>query len=742
MPNSALQLPRFDTVLLAFGFGNAMMLAWLAAAALPIIIHLWNKRKYREVPWAAMEYLLAAMRKNSRRIRVEQWLLLAVRTLIVVLIVLAVAEPFMERLGLSFVAGTRTLKIFVIDGSYSMAFKPADRSRFDQAKALAQQIVEDSPQGDGFTLVLMAAPPVTIVGKPALEKQEFFDELQNLKFVDGGGDLSATLAKVEEIFQEAKSSGLDRTEVYFLTDLGRTSWSPDQLSADFQQRVEKLGQQASLVVLDLGQGSAENLAVTAVSLSEPYATIDHELTILTQVRNFGTQPKLRHLVELLVDGRRVNDTLIDVKPGETATATFHHRFESAGGHLFEIRLGPDSLDVDNHRWLALSVKQQLRVLCVDGKPAGDGISGAADYVMLALNPNLGDTTSRWPIVPEIASESSIVERDLSQYDAIFLCNVGQFTGSEARVLSTYVKQGGGLILFLGDRVQPDRYNRELGAGGVKLLPAELGGIVSEAQYRFDPLDYRHHLTAPFKGREQAGLLTTPVYKYFQLKPLEKSSAKVAMAFAQGDPAIIEQPVGRGRVILMATDGSLSSIDPVSRAPWTSMSAWPSFLPLVQEMFALAAGSQLAGHNLIVGDALSDVMRTRAAKESLTIQTPADRNEPLRLTTDEEGSRWTFADTFQSGPYRIESGTPSTSADSAKQQSIYAVNVDTRESNLARIDATEMLPQFTTTVPSTADDSSSANVARFSGLHRLLLYSVMGLLFLEVFLAWRAGHTTA
>ena len=85
---------------LAFGFGNLLMLGWLAAAAVPILIHLWNKRRYREVSWAAIEYLLAAMRKNSRRMWLEQWLLLAIRTALVALVVLAVAQPFLEQMGL------------------------------------------------------------------------------------------------------------------------------------------------------------------------------------------------------------------------------------------------------------------------------------------------------------------------------------------------------------------------------------------------------------------------------------------------------------------------------------------------------------------------------------------------------------------------------------------------------------------------------------------------------------------
>src|SRR5215218_4183629 len=104
------------SLLLAFGFGNLAMLGWLAVAAAPLLIHLWSRHRFREAPWAAMQFLLAAMRKNARRLQLQQWLLLVVRTLIILLVVLAVAEPYGERL----LAGGRTApthKILVIDGS-------------------------------------------------------------------------------------------------------------------------------------------------------------------------------------------------------------------------------------------------------------------------------------------------------------------------------------------------------------------------------------------------------------------------------------------------------------------------------------------------------------------------------------------------------------------------------------------------------------------------------------------------
>src|SRR3954452_17565586 len=82
----------------AFGFANFALLGWLVAAAAPLLIHLWSRHRYGEAPWAAMQFLLAAMKKNARRMQLQQWLLLAIRTLIIVLVVLAVAEPYGEQL--------------------------------------------------------------------------------------------------------------------------------------------------------------------------------------------------------------------------------------------------------------------------------------------------------------------------------------------------------------------------------------------------------------------------------------------------------------------------------------------------------------------------------------------------------------------------------------------------------------------------------------------------------------------
>jgi hypothetical protein len=660
-----------------------------------------------------------------------------VRTLIIVLVVFAVAEPYGERL----LAGGNTgpsHKVIVIDGSYSMAYRPTDSSRFTRAKQLAAQIVEESPQGDGFTLVLMSSPPRVIVGTPAFEPSSFIDEIEALQLPHAGGDLPATLAKVDEILQRARreNPALERSEVYFLTDLGRNSWMPEfdggAAAADYRARVEQLAKEASLVVLDLGQQESENLAVTDLKPLQSYATTGRDATFQLQARNFGDQARSRHPAEILVDGTRVQEVFADIEPGGEATISFSHRFETPGTHVVQVRLGADLLDIDNNRYLALPVKSRLRVLLVAGK------HGAARYLADALDPDRSEASL---VRPQIVSESALIETDLSPYDAVFLCNVAQFTPSEARLLEAYLKRGGGLVFFLGDRVLPERYNRELaglGEDDAQVLPARLGEVMSEARYRFDPLDYRHPIVSPFRGREQAGLLTTPVYRYFKLVvPEDWTRSQVALAFAGGDPAIVEAPRFRGRSILVATAGSLASVDPATKTPWTTMPAWPSFVPVVREILARAVGSRIAQFNGRVGEVVGGSLPITAVEAPIALIAPDGEKHAVRAESDGDQARWAFPADELSGVYAAEIGPPASRAER------FAVNVDTAESDLTKADPSELPARFVVqTEWQNLDARPEAQISRHSGLHLWLLYGALFLCLAEVYLAWRFGRGTA
>ncbi|MFW5693166.1 MAG: vWA domain-containing protein, partial [Thermoguttaceae bacterium] len=476
--------------LLAFGFMNLPLLGWLAAAAAPILIHLWMRRKYREAPWAAMEYLLAALRRQSRRLHFEQWLLLAVRTLLVVLVVLAVAEPYLERPLLSLAPGGRTHRVLVLDGSFSMAYQPADQTRFDRAKELAREIVESAPAGDAFTLLLMTAPPQVVVGTPALAADKVAAEIEALRQPHTTADLPAAVPHIREVIATAQreSPRLTHHEVIFLTDLQRAAWAPRLPKAaegELQRQMVNLAETATLVLIDVGQPSADNLAVADVRLLTAPAIAGRTCRFQVAVKSFAAQPAGRQAVELLVDGRRVAQRHVDVPAGGEASVVFEHRFDRPGDRAVEVRAEGDALATDNRRYLAVPVRRSVSVLCIEGRPSGKPFGGAADYLAVALAP-ADEPGLAAPIEVEVAPESAILERDLSRYDLLAMCNVAQFTAGETDVLSGYLRGGGSLLVFLGDQVMPERYNRELGPGARKqnrMLPAELGPAVDTPEGR-------------------------------------------------------------------------------------------------------------------------------------------------------------------------------------------------------------------------------------------------------------------
>src|SRR5262245_39233704 len=169
-----------------------------------------------------MKWLLAAIQKNARRIQLEQLILLAVRTLLVLCIVLAMAKPFLEGAGAVFLPGKRTHRILVIDGSFSMGYRVTDRDRFDRAKQVAEAILQDSHKGDAASLILMAAPPRVVIGEPSANLAAVADEVRSLELPHGGADLTGTLAKLDELLA---TSTLEQKELYFITDLQKASWA-------------------------------------------------------------------------------------------------------------------------------------------------------------------------------------------------------------------------------------------------------------------------------------------------------------------------------------------------------------------------------------------------------------------------------------------------------------------------------------------------------------------------------------
>lgn len=741
--------------LLAFGFGNIAMLGWLAAAAAPLVIHLWSRHRFREAPWAAMQFLLAALRKNSRRMQLQQWILLAIRTLIMLLVVLAVAEPYGERI-LAGGAAAPTHRFLLLDSSYSMAYRTSETTAVARAKQMAARLVRESRAGDAFTVIRLATEAEKVVGPEVIDHAAVAAQIETLTESQSSANLKAGLAIVQSALTQASSSQRipAQKEVVIFSDLQRLTWADAQSHADRKSELvellQSIAKRAPIAVIDVGQPQATNLAVTRFEAAEPLITPNRETAFHVVLHQFGTTPRPKCRVELLVDGTPVTEQTVDVPAGGDATLRFNHRFSTAGGHSLAVCANGDALEIDNSRWLAVQVVPEARVLCVAGAP------NAAKYVADALNPGaISDSL----LQPKVINEGEFADASLSDFACVILCNVAQLTTNEAARIARYADAGGGVIIFLGDRVDATNYNAlalsnepaekaksaaassstsggalALDANRPVLIPAHLGRAVANPQFGLNPLDYRHPIVAPFRGRERAGLLTTPVNRYIRLElPQNNPRSETAAALNNGDPFIVTATLGQGRIVLVATDGSLSSVDSQTGEPWTIWPTWPSFLPLVREMLSFAVGSQQTRWQQQVGTPLAGRILDTTSASQLRIRRPDGRLAAVATHDTPTGREWTYADTDIAGIYAIQ-GLPT------NQPQQYAVNLDTSESDLAKADASQF-PQEVR-VQNNWQISPSRQTAELltqSSWNQPLLWSTLVLLFIEAFLAWLFGR---
>jgi hypothetical protein len=215
-----------------------------------------------------------------------------------------------------------------------------------------------------------------------------------------------------------------------------------------------------------------------------------------------------------------------------------------------------------------------------------------------------------------------------------------------------------------------------------------------------------------------------VHNYFKLELPDDSRPAVALALDGGDPLIVEESALRGKIVLVGTSGDAS---------WSSMPMWPNYLPLVQELLALAVTRSGQGEDHLVGEAIGQTVRFPSATE-LIVRPPRGDLERVPLVSDAQSTRWTFADTWTSGMYQAEWSTPS------GQSQWFAVNVDTAESEVARIDPGELPAGFILQGEwGNLDASAGQDVKAQSGVHAGLLFVAFGLLFAESFLAWWFGR---
>ncbi len=628
-------------------FATPILLIGLIAAGIPFLLHMISKVRAREQKFPTLRFLRQSLEKTSRRRRVQNWLLLLLRSLLLAVLAMAVAEPISRATG-GWGETPGQAAVILLDNSFSMAAVAGGNSRFARAKKNATAILSGDRKPSLAGLLRTTGP---------IPSGELTRQLDTLRKDIDTSTINYAAASLEQRFARVidllAGQSNPRRAIYLFCDLQRLSLEP---LLKLPNLIE--AKDMHLFILNCATGVVSNVGVTDLKVSGR-AIVDAPVEFHVTILNSSPTPRTVDLVfrvEGSARGRRqqvIKKLAPGGKNGDSAVVRFGHRFSRAGYFTGEVRLmQEDDLLVDNVRRFCLDVGERVRVLVVRGP-----VTGAESFVLdpammlgLALDwRNNAQEEIPWPIRAKTIDADKFAPDSLKNVDTVFFCEVPSFSTQTAQAIGQFAATGGTVVFFLGPGVRVENYNQRFFQADGGLLPGKLAAPVGQVGSGAEALGVdKVAMTHPlFQGlfENTSDYLKTLTQRYFKLE-VSPGAGEVLMRLANGDPLLVERRVGEGRILWCTTTAS---------PRWTTFPTTGLFLPVMVR--AALMGGQRRSVDESYTASLPVTIRlpqTDSAGEKIRVTLPAQPAKPkFRDVTADEKGVVRFVDTHDPGVYRWE-----------------------------------------------------------------------------------------
>ena len=652
--------------MLAFGNYLNPNLLWLGLGALaPIIIHLAARSRPKVTPFPAVRFILASHRKSSAKFKLKQLLLLLLRCAALGLFAFLVARPWTK----GTVADVQRTKatvtaVVLLDTSYSMGHRQADKTALQSAKEMAVATVDAFTEGKSRAcLLLVGSTP-----RPVISDFEHAYELDALKkhIEDARSSYTGTnctLAVKEAIRMLKQANGVGKS-IFLFTDMTAQAW-PGPVPASGR------GEDITIYVADVGADNARNPAVLGVKAPSA-AAAGAPFEVRARVDAVGSAGQQ---VKLVIDGAKAG--------GKTANAERVEEIPiiaSAGGaadeHWGAVSLaGHDDLEVDNSYSFTFRSSATVKVTLVNGAPASVRRRDELFYLRTGLAP--GGTGAGGLVGLSEIRPNQIEVAQLAGSDVLVLCNVAALPTAAWTKVRHFVSTGHGLIVFGGDQVQAANY-APLAQGEAPLLPCVIGQAVTPSEpTRFEPGQLKHPILRKFQGGRNGDLAEAKFRTYLALSRVADAPHQTVLAFKNDAPALVAGRYGEGKVLVFA-----SSCD----QDWNSFpQQGQSYVVLMHEAVRFLVSSAEEKRDVTVGSAPTlRITNPDTVRHISLTRLPKGAGDPAADVTarfDKREGRLNLAPVAEPGVYVVD---VERTMGRGNESLFFAANLETAESNLERL----------------------------------------------------------
>ncbi len=460
---------------LAGGFLVAMV-----AALGPLVIHFLNRRRHRTVQWAAMDFLREAIRRNKRLVEFRDLLLLALRTLAVILFVLAMSRPYWVSDGERY-EGQPVHAVLVVDNSLSMGYTQLDGTLLDAARTKAAEFIKRLPKGSDVSIIPLCHEDDRYVRNVYSTPEDALEALDRIEVVDRAARASDGAELARRALKEA--SEVPTKRVVFFSDMQTNTWS----IADIKQYFADLGDQAdvqTVQVIPPALPQRSNTAVVDFRLIDGVADTESPAIFVANIQHRGAEPRSQVRVTLKIDDSVAQEQFVDLVAGQNLELEFSYQFDVAGTAnepLFvpaRIEIAPDRLDADDFRTCVVPVVAQLPVLFIDEQGPNENprqnVYGETWPIRRWLAPKTSrEDNSKSLFDVRLRTPSQVTRDDLRDARLVVMSGVTVPSGRLVQDLRQYVEQGGQVLLTAGGEFNPADWNAVAWQDGAGILPAPL-----------------------------------------------------------------------------------------------------------------------------------------------------------------------------------------------------------------------------------------------------------------------------
>lgn len=751
----------------------------LSAVSAPIIIHLLNRRRFRNRPWAAMQFLLESIRKNRRRLKIEELILLVLRCLVLLMLAVGLAR-FTGCSALETMPGgdgSRTV-VFILDDSYSMGQKVAEATLFSHATADLNDKLAKLSETDKVAILLASQPDSPDAGFAPnfADPEALASRVRSFGLSDRRARLAESLAAAREALKDPVAAG----RLYVLSDFRRADLDAREQSEAIAREFDALKNMGvEVVAMDYGRKAMNNLTIREIRLLDKFAVAKLPFRIALTVRNNG--PELAENVEVVLTALLVGEgddkteltevklpvrTIREIDPGQSKPLECTIVLPDAGAAVISAKLGSDELLGDNGAHLALEVRRFVKVLIVDGKP---NLTDKTDSESFFLFNALDDGKGSYGTLTEVIGVEALPGANFAEYDMVMMLNVAAFPAGvgadgvrsadgdeplryvqypKLRELERYVRSGGGLAVFTGDRVNSRFYRECFYADGEGPFPLPIRSRVGNPRnrdefFRLDPGSIvSTNVLRCFQG---SAADATRVIRFFAFHSSDKASGRpganakpprILARFTdpQNSPAVVAREYGQGSVVAFLSTASMR---------WTD---WPidgpgTFIAMVNDTVSYLARPDRERFTAGVGEPIVYDIPVSLLDAQATLKTPRyPAEDPIPVVPRaEEHNRLRYERVCDAGVYALKFELP----DGSSTAALFARNVDPDEGDLKP----GLREGITTAFGSDEFVYERRGPAVLEKTYTLLgneywtwaLVAVLALMAAEVFLAQRFGH---